>query len=155
MPDAAKLMELAEKLNAMVPLRRSRTGLMGYEGRRRKVPLLRIAEFFDGNDDEQSLIRGARHTGLKQMRMILEEIERLPDVHAVRIAVTEYAAPEETQRWPYADRVLVVASLSRDDILRLFRPLRPSEVIDGKEDTYFGVPEVAGGDVLYDIGWAE
>ncbi|MEM9043152.1 MAG: hypothetical protein AAGC81_00545 [Pseudomonadota bacterium] len=155
MPDSVKMRNLAEKLNAMVPLAQSRTGLLGYENRRRKVPLVRIDEFFDGNDEERSLIRGKRHTGLSKMRLILSELETCPKVLSVRIAITEYSEPAETRRWPYANRILVVSSLKRDEILRLFRPLQPSEVLDGREEDYFGVPEIPGGATLFDIGWNE
>ncbi|MEM1276970.1 MAG: hypothetical protein AAGH74_10630 [Pseudomonadota bacterium] len=149
------MINLAEKLNAMVPIARSRTGLLGYESRRRKIPLIRIEEFFDGNDEERSLIRGAHHTGLSKMRLILSEVERCPKVLSVRIAVSEYAEPKETRKWPYANRVLIVASLRREELAQLFRPLRPTEIIVGREESYFGVPEIPGGATLFDIGWSE
>ena len=155
MSDSTKMKALAEKLNAMVPLARSRTGLIGYEKTRRKIPLVRLDEFFDGNDEERSLIRGSNHTPLAKVRMVLREVERCPDVFSVRIAVTEYAEPTETRRWPYSERVLIVATLSRDRIVQLFRPLKPSAIGVAREDSYFGVPQIGGGATLYEIRWGE
>src|SRR5262249_62395768 len=77
--------------------------------------LIPIAEFFDGNDDLESI--GCNldpHPGVDAFRDVLTGLLRRPDVEAVYAQIAELNPGE--QSWPLTDTVLVAGKISADDL---------------------------------------
>lgn len=120
------------------------------------TPVLTIAEFFDGNTDEHSMIANAPHPPLWKMRAILEEIAQLDGIDSVRIAIAEHFSVEDqlaSGTWPYTDTFLVISRRSPDDIEAVFAALAPSDIWIGTENRYAGLPPIPAGSQLFNIWW--
>jgi hypothetical protein len=94
-----------------------------------------IDEFFDGNNDTQSIAPNldatAPHPGLAGIRNTLQEIRSRPGVAEVRIAIREWPNPQVSDDdgfWPVAEHVYVWTTASRSDVERWVRPLRSDAV---------------------------
>jgi hypothetical protein len=93
----------------------ARVGDLGADGV--PLPLLTLAEFFDGNDEPGSILCNVVLSGAgededdaptpQQVRAVLATVAGRPEVADVRVVVTEADDPDW---WPFADRVLVVTS---------------------------------------------
>jgi hypothetical protein len=80
-----------------------------------------IDVFFDGNDDLGSIgCNLTHHPGVDVFRSILLDILGRADVMVVYAQVTEVDPGEEC--WPIADWVLVVGTISRDDVANALAP---------------------------------
>ena len=96
--------------------------------------------FFDGNDDLGSIgCNLADHPGIDTFREILTGLVRRPDVKAVYAQIYELDPGEGC--WPFTDTVIVVGSISLDDLRKAVSALEPSEVATAEQ---FGVsPSIA------------
>ena len=104
-------------------------------------PLLRLAEFFDGNEVVGSI--GCNLPGTPAPHVLhqaLKAIAERPDVVDVRVAVTAFDDPD----WPFSDTVYVVTSASPTDVQSWFsEELAPDDTwegLDGRHEEY-AVPE--------------
>jgi hypothetical protein len=79
--------------------------------------LVPIARFFDGNDDTGSIgCNLAPHPGVDAFRDVLVGLLGRPDVQAVYAQISELDPGEGC--WPFTDTVLVVGSISTDELDR-------------------------------------
>jgi hypothetical protein len=103
------------------------------EDRGTPIPLLSIAEFFDGNTHTGSI--GCNVSGAPtpaQFREMFEHIARQPTVRDVRIQITAFDEPE----WPFSDTVYIMTSVPLEQVGRWFpEHLRPDELWEGFSDT--------------------
>lgn len=99
-----------ERLHARI----NRSGPFGTDGV--PIPLLTIAEFFDGNDVDGSILCNVVWTdaagelqvpSLQQIREVLDGIAERPDVSDLRVVVQEAGDLED---WPFAEQVLVIGA---------------------------------------------
>ncbi len=97
-----------------VHARVNRSGPFGAAGV--PIPLLTTAEFFDGNDQDGSILCNVVWTdatgqidapSVQQVREVLERVAARPDVSDLRVVVHE---AEDSEDWPFAERVLVVGT---------------------------------------------
>lgn len=94
-----------------------------------------IVEFFDGNDDSGSIgCNLLSHPGMDRFREVLTGLLNRPDVKAVFAAISELDPGEDS--WPFTDTVLVVGTISSDDLHSLVSELQPDEIGDSAE---FGI----------------
>jgi len=96
-----------------------------------------VAEFFNGNTDEQSIgvnLPKEEHIGLAGFRRTLEVIERRPDVQGVFLELTEIPEvdePEDDDLWPIACVAFIVTSATVDEVRTWVEQLRPRSVDEG------------------------
>lgn len=86
-----------------------------------------VARFFDGNDDVGSIgCNLLDHPGVEMFRDILVGLTQRPDVEAVYAEISELD-PGETS-WPFTDTILVVGTISSDDLQEALAGLKPDDV---------------------------
>jgi hypothetical protein len=91
--------------------------------------------FFDGNDDLGSIgCNLIEHPGVDAFRDTFAALLRRPDVHAIYARISELDPGDEC--WPFTDTVLVVGTISADELREAVSALQPDEVGDAKE---FGI----------------
>lgn len=123
-----------------------RNRLVGRLSREPEPALVPIDEFFDGNDDLGSIgCNLIDHPGIETFRAVLGALGRRSDVSAVYAQVAEVDPGEDS--WPFADAVIVVGSLSVDELKRALDELQPDDV--GLADFSELPPGVAEGDALF------
>lgn len=98
--------------------------------------LVPIQQFFDGNDDLGSIgCNLMEHPGIDAFRTILLNLLGRDDVVDVLAQICELDPGEDA--WPFADTVLVVGTISREELAAILAPLQPDEIGSGSE---FGAP---------------
>lgn len=99
----------------------------------RPRPLVTIAEFFEGNDDDGSM--GYNLCGPEAIYAVALEIERRPDVHAVLVQVQDW---ENEPGWPSSDMLHVITTADA----RTVRSWFPDDVAPDEwgVDENFGPP---------------
>jgi hypothetical protein len=113
----------------------ARVGDVGADGA--PLPLLTLAEFFDGNDEPGSILCNVVLSDAgededdaptpQQVREVLTALAERPEVADLRVVVTEADDPEW---WPFADRVLVVTSADPETVRGWFpADYAPDEVV--------------------------
>jgi|WetSurMetagenome_2_1015567.scaffolds.fasta_scaffold211508_1 hypothetical protein len=91
-----------------------------------------IDRFFDGNNDLGSIgCNLTEHPGIERFRDILTGLLRRKDVEAVFAQISELDPGEG--RWPFADTVLVVGTISAAELRTIIMPLQPDEIGTGEE----------------------
>jgi hypothetical protein len=118
----------------MTPLERvtERVNRLGDPNKRgTPLPLLTIAEFFDGNDAVGSIgcnLPGSPSPSI--MRELCEKIAARADVKDLRILVTLFDEPDY---WPFSDTIFVLTAVE-PDVVRSWFPeeLAPDEVYVGE-----------------------
>lgn len=91
-----------------------------------------VAQFFDGNDDPGSIgCNLLDHPGVERFREILTGLENREDVQAVFAQISEVDPGEDC--WPFADTVLVVGTISPEELSQALSPLKPDEIGTGQE----------------------
>jgi hypothetical protein len=89
--------------------------------------IISIAEFFEGNDDLGSIgCNLDQHPGVNAFRDVLTGLLRRSDVQAVYAQISELDPGEDS--WPFSDTVLVVGSISADELRKAVSSLQPDEV---------------------------
>jgi hypothetical protein len=92
-------------------------------------PLLSIGEFFDGNEVVGSI--GCNLPGEpspSQLRAVLDNVARRPDVKDVRVRITAFDNPE----WPFADTVFIMTTAEPEEVAEWFpEDLAPDEHWEG------------------------
>jgi hypothetical protein len=104
--------------------------------------------FFDGNDDLGSIgCNLDEHPGVEAFRDVFAGLLRRPDVQAVYAQISELDPGDGC--WPFTDTVLVVGTISADELRDAVSALQPDEVEDAKQ---FGIssaiPKKHGAPVL-------
>jgi hypothetical protein len=96
--------------------------------------------FFDGNDDLGSIgCNLDEHPGVDEFRDVFAGLLRRLDVQAIYVQISELDPGEGC--WPFTDTVLVVGTISTDDLREVVSALRPDEVGDAEQ---FGIsPAIA------------
>jgi hypothetical protein len=91
------------------------------------TPVIAITTFFDGNDDPASIGCNLEpHPGVSAFRDVLTGLLGRSDVEAVYAQVAE--VDPGAGSWPFADTVLVVGSISPDELHDAVLSLQPDEV---------------------------
>ncbi|MEO0427886.1 MAG: hypothetical protein AAF160_10635 [Pseudomonadota bacterium] len=119
-------------------------------------PLMTVAEFFDGNDQDYSFAANVEKPPLSEIQAMLERVETADGVSAVRLVSTHLNERDyciEVGDWPYTDTVLVVASLEEKQVSQLFDVLEPDDIWVGTEERYVGLPPIPSGAQLYNVWW--
>ena len=92
-----------------------------------------IDRFFDGNDDEGSIgCNLMKHPGVDVFRRTFERLKSHPGVRAIYAQITELDPGEDS--WPFTDTVLVVGSISPEELQKSLAALEPDEVGLGSPD---------------------
>lgn len=112
-----------------------------------------VEQFFDGNDDRASMgCNLVDHPGLDELRMALSQLERLPEVRAVGVAITDCMLEAE-ECWPFSDTVFVVTSAALDEVRSWARPLKVDACYEWSDGPVLGVPSPASGERLVALSW--
>ncbi len=100
--------------------------------------LVPIAEFFDGNDDVGSIgCNLIEHPGINVFQTIFAQVALRPDVTAIYAQIAELDPGEGS--CPFSDTVLVVGSISDDELKALLAPLEPDEIGQAED---FGISDM-------------
>lgn len=92
--------------------------------------LVAIDQFFDGNDDEGSIgCNLIPHPGMDKFRKVFLSLQQRSDVEAIYAQIYELDPGEDC--WPFTDTVLVVGSISPDELWAQVEGLQPDEVSVG------------------------
>jgi hypothetical protein len=92
-----------------------------------------INRFLDGNDDLGSIgCNLMEHPGIDAFREAFSKLQRRPDVNAVYAQIAELDPAEDA--WPFTDTIVVVGSISAEELRDQLAHLQPDEV--GPADTY-------------------
>jgi hypothetical protein len=125
--DAEKRAALLQKVEALEP------------GDEQEHPVVPLAEFLDGNDDDGSFAVNAGHA-LQRWRSRFTKITDHPDVHAVYAAIVDDMEGDE-ESWPYADTLLVYTKAPAEIVSAWFGPMAPDEVDElGDASAFPGAP---------------
>jgi hypothetical protein len=95
--------------------------------------LVSIDRFFDGNDDEGSIgCNLMKHPGVDAFRQTFEGLKNHPGVRAIYAQITEIDPGEDS--WPFTDTVIVIGSISPEELQQSLAALEPDEVGPGSPD---------------------
>ena len=95
--------------------------------------LVSIERFFDGNDDEGSIgCNLVPHPGVEAFRRTFEGLKSRPGVREIYAQITELDPGEDS--WPFTDTILVVGSISPEELQEALAGLQPDEVGPGGPD---------------------
>ena len=109
----------------------------------REPQIVPIDHFFDGNDDLGSIgCNLMEHPGIEAFRSTFAALRKRSDVQAIYAQITELDPGEES--WPFTDTVLVVGSISAEELEDVLAPLEPDEV--GPGDPKFLSPGLSDSD---------
>ena len=101
----------------------------------REPPLVSIERFFDGNDDLGSIgCNLLKHPGVTTFHDVFTDLLRRPDVEAVYARISELDPGEDS--WPFTDTIIVVGTISADELRSAVIILEPDEIGTAEE---FGV----------------
>ena len=94
--------------------------------------IIDVEEFFDGNDDLGSIgCNLLPHPGLEAFRDAFARLAQRPDVKGVYAQIFELDPGEGC--WPFTDTVLVVGSISVEDVAAEVSQLQPDEIVMAAE----------------------
>lgn len=103
--------------------------------------LILVKEFFDGNDDLGSIgCNLDEHPGIDSFRVTFEKLAERSDVEAVYAQVAELEPGEDS--WPFCDIIIVIGSISSEDLQSELIGLQPDEV--GTSSDFIGPETLAG-----------
>jgi len=87
--------------------------------------LVKIAEYFDGNDDLGSIgCNLPHHPGLKHFKERLESLEERDDIAEVWMQIYDLGEGD----WPFSENVLIFGSIAESTLQQISESLEPSEV---------------------------
>ena len=102
----------------------------------RAPQIVRIEQFFDGNDDPGSIgCNLTDHPGIEIFRSTLIKLSRRGDVEAVYAQIAELDPGEGC--WPFTDTIFVAGTITPADLRENLKFLQPDEVGPGE---HFGIP---------------
>lgn len=91
-----------------------------------------IDRFFDGNNDQGSIgCNLVDHPGIDRFRSILTSLAKREDVVDVYAQISELDPGDDS--WPFSETVLVVGTISPEELGKILLPLEPDEIGTGKE----------------------
>jgi hypothetical protein len=86
-----------------------------------------IERFFDGNDDAAAIgCNLMEHPGMNVFRDVLTGLLRRSDVQAIYAQIAELDPGEDS--WPFTDTIVVVGTITPDDLREAVSPLQPTDV---------------------------
>lgn len=104
----------------------------GTHGDAAGTPTVPVVEFFDGNNDPDTIGNGAaREIGFEKFRNTLVGIRTRPDVADVRVEIIEWPNPlhrGDDDMWPLAETVYIWTTASLQEVGRWLEPLKPDGV---------------------------
>jgi hypothetical protein len=87
--------------------------------------LVKITEFFDGNDDLGSIgCNLSDHPGTEHFREVLKSIESRDDVDEVWLQIYDVDEGD----WPFSENVLIFGNAPESEIRQITQSLQPSEI---------------------------
>lgn len=96
------------------------------------LPVVTLEEFFEGNHSNASI--GVNlcpdHPGVGTFWRVLSQIRSRPDVQDVLIEVYE-VLEDESDSWPFSERVYVFTSADPEQVAEWLEPLRPDLLEEG------------------------
>ena len=101
------------------------------------LPAVTLDEFFEGNDDEQSIgvnLPKDKHIGLKGFRRVLNDIRDRADVQGVFLELTEVPDPDDPldeDIWPTACVAFIVTPVPLHEVKKWVAPLHPRDISEG------------------------
>ena len=99
------------------------------------LPAVTLEDFFDGNDDDQSIaVNLDGHPGVSHFRETLQSIKSRGDVQDVFIEIHECPdpdVPEDGDIWMTAMVVFIITSASLEDVRAWVGDLRPNLLHEG------------------------
>jgi hypothetical protein len=130
------------------------------DGDARSLPLLTLAEFFDDNDDEESLAPnqwGEGRPPLAEVRQRLEHLAARDGVAWVRVELHEESV-EDDAGWIAAEAVAVCTTLVPEEVEDLVGAdeLQADGVVEGyvyPEDWFSEIPEIPQGYRVLSLVW--
>jgi hypothetical protein len=118
------------------------------------LPLVTLEEFFSGNDDFGSI--GCNLSPLLGPRLFyekLKEIRARPNVKDVLVEINE-VVPEDSETWPFSDRVYIFTDASPDEVSRWAATLRPDTIEEGfANGKHRQAPDFEPGVRTYALWW--
>ena len=119
------------------------------------LPLVSLEDFFIGNDDMGSIgCNLFEHPGLEFFFERLLEIRARDDVQDVLVEINEVVEDHE-EMWPFSDRVYILTSAAKEEVVAWVAPLTPDEIEDGfafgRRSEY--APELQEGVKVYGVWW--
>ena len=92
-----------------------------------------IERFFDGNDDEGSIgCNLMKHPGVDTFRRAFVDLKHRAGVQSIYAQITELDPGEDS--WPFTDTVIVIGSITPEELQKALAGLEPDEVSPGTPD---------------------
>jgi hypothetical protein len=117
------------------------------------LPLISVAEFFDGNDNEESIAPNQWEFGrppLAELAKRFREIDQRDDVAWVRVQL-------HPETWEFeelaGEAVAICTSADEATCDSWIDGLESSGVMDGLVDEYVDVPPVPDGMMIWSVTW--
>ncbi len=139
-------------------------GLNAATGQREdRTITLSLDEFFDGNDQDDSIAPnlGHQHPGIRTFEEILKRIESLPEVLDVRISILEWPFAEDEEdndMWMAGESAFVWArDINAPELEHMAEELQCNEVIEITRSPHNSVPDggppLSPGMRVFEIMW--
>lgn len=123
-----------------------------------ELPLVPLDDFFQGNNDNESLGTGARKKedlSVEQIYKKLKQIEKLPNVYVVLVHIHEdwEMSLDNPEIWPASDSVYIYTT-APIKVVKQWTIALPCEVYDGWIDSMvLSAPSVPPGYFVYILRW--
>ncbi|WP_461509483.1 hypothetical protein [Rhodopirellula baltica] len=132
--------------------------------KRKGMPIVDAFVFFRGNYDEASIAANAGWKGLPEFPELVGEIERISQlrrVDSVSVSVLEWPEIDDVDEfdiWPQGENLVIVTSMSREELERETSLLKHDGILDGWAYDNDGrsaemLPHVPVGSRLYTVFW--
>jgi hypothetical protein len=132
-----------------------RIKLLGLPSPGKPLPLVSLEDFFYGNEDYGSIgCNIPEHPGPQVFFEILKRIRLRDDVQDVLVEINEVEESDETM-WPFADRVYILTSGSKEEVEGWAAPLMPDEIEEGYAygEHTASAPALKQGMKIYSVWW--
>ncbi|MBY6243948.1 hypothetical protein [Methylosinus sp. Sm6] len=119
------------------------------------LPLVSLEEFFEGNDDQESIAVNLlsndpalnAHPGIQFLFNSLKSIRSRPDVKDIRVEIFDIEpALQYEDTWPFAEKVFFLTSASASDVGSWASMLHASGAVQGYDRGWHANPLIPKGD---------
>lgn len=103
------------------------------------LPIVSLEDFFEGNTDYGSIgCNLIEHPGPQAFYSHLLSLRSRSDVQDVLVEI--YEIEEDSNTWPFSERIYILTSASAKDVAEWLKPLAPDEIEEGY---FLGKPPTA------------